>query len=642
MIKDIDYALVEEKRPPMYTSMKYWGKKPHNIWNEYIKTYTKENDIVLDPFSGSAVAAFEAVRCNRKAIAFDINPLTSFIIDVYSTEFDRDKFKNAVREIYDNISKDECYNSYYNIRCTECGNNDAIIQHFKWENNKIYEYGVECPNCKKRYLCKSDKIQEDKAESQKNIVIKNWYPKEKFYKTPSISNSFLKNIGGNSFADIWTKRNMYVLSKIFNLIDSYDEEVKKQLIFGLIQSVHLCSKMCVPRRAESNRSFSTSWGRSAFICSARQMEMNPLLVFFNNCIGKQSVESAMLSVKKHVGKTPKSYFVADTHKTILNLDEIFEKYDIIYGVVDINDITQIIPEEKIKFVITDPPYGGLVQYMDLSQIWLIWLKHFDSKYEPQINKEITIKKGIVEVDEYCRRFTAGIRNLYSVLKDNEKIVFTFHNKEIKVWNAFLRSLSQAGFRIEKVIHQQNKRTGESNVANPYGTSASDFYIRCSKSEYVERIRTNKDEFENFIVDRAVKIISARNEPTPYQILFNGLLSEISKAGFDLEDFDENISNFLEKHIGNVFVIENTEKVYGPLWWLTDVSTIKENVVPLSQRVEVTVREVLKEKREVKIDEILAEIFINYPNGLTPDIKKIDEYVKKYAYPSGERWIYNGK
>lgn len=642
MMNDIDYALVEEKRPPMYTSMKYWGKKPHNIWNEYIKTYTKENDIVLDPFSGSAVAAFEAVRCNRKAIAFDINPLTSFIIDVYSTEFDRDKFENAVKEIYDNISKDECYNLHYNIRCKECGNTDAIIQHFKWENNNIYEYGVECPNCKKRYLCKSDMMQERKAESQKNIVIKSWYPKEKFYETPSISNSFLKNIGGDSFADIWTKRNMYVLSKIYDLIDSYDGEVKRQLIFGLIQSVHLCSKMCVPRRAESNRSFSTSWGRSAFICSARQMEMNPLLVFFNNCIGKQSVESAMLSVKRHIGKTPKSYFVESVHKTKLNLDEIFEKYDIIYGVVDINDITKIIPEEKIKFVITDPPYGGLVQYMDLSQIWLIWLKHFDSKYEPQIDKEITIKKGIVEVDEYCRRFTDGIRNLYTVLKDNAKIVFTFHNKEIKVWNAFLRSLSQAGFRIEKVIHQQNKRTGESNVANPYGTSASDFYIRCSKSEYVERIRTNKDEFENFIVDRAVKIISARNEPTPYQILFNGLLSEISKAGFDLEDFDDNISNFLEKHIGSVFVIENTEKVYGPLWWLSDVSSIKGNVVPLSQRVEVTVREVLKEKREVKIDEILAEIFINYPNGLTPDIKKIDEYVKKYAYPSGERWIYNGK
>ena len=86
-LKDIDFALVEEKRPPMYTAMKYWGKKPHNIWNEYISVYTNEDGTVLDPFSGSAIAAFEAVKCGRRAIAFDINPLTSFLIEDYSTVF---------------------------------------------------------------------------------------------------------------------------------------------------------------------------------------------------------------------------------------------------------------------------------------------------------------------------------------------------------------------------------------------------------------------------------------------------------------------------------------------------------------------------------------------------------------------------
>ena len=39
-MKDIDFALVEAKRPPMYTAMKYWGKKPHNIWGAYIENYT--------------------------------------------------------------------------------------------------------------------------------------------------------------------------------------------------------------------------------------------------------------------------------------------------------------------------------------------------------------------------------------------------------------------------------------------------------------------------------------------------------------------------------------------------------------------------------------------------------------------------
>ena len=78
--KQINFALVEDIRPPMYTAMKYWGKKPHNIWAEFIETYCVEGGTILDPFAGSAISAFEAVIKGRKAIAFDLNPLTSFMI----------------------------------------------------------------------------------------------------------------------------------------------------------------------------------------------------------------------------------------------------------------------------------------------------------------------------------------------------------------------------------------------------------------------------------------------------------------------------------------------------------------------------------------------------------------------------------
>ena len=123
---------------------------------------------------------------------------------------------------------------------------------------------------------------------------------------------------------------------------------------------------------------------------------------------------------------------------------------------------------------------------------------------------------------------------------------------------FLNAIALAGFKIEKVIHQQNKRTGEANVANPYGTSASDFYIRCVKSS-VNNLKTDKDEFEQFVVKNTIHLIAQRNEPTPYQILFNGLLVELSNAGFDLEDFDQNIEKILSKHIGNLFKLIKKEK-----------------------------------------------------------------------------------
>ena len=132
-----------------------------------------------------------------------------------------------------------------------------------------------------------------------------------------------------------------MLSKIFDVILSEEStDLKLQLLFGFIQTLHLSSKMCVPRREKSNRSFSTSWGRAAYICSKRQMEMNPLLLFKSSCIGKQSVESALISVKEHIGKVPKSKFVS-CPDDILSIDD----YDILYGIVDIKDISNIIPND---------------------------------------------------------------------------------------------------------------------------------------------------------------------------------------------------------------------------------------------------------------------------------------------------------
>ena len=72
-MKDIDFALVEAKRPPMYTAMKYWGKKPHNIWGAYIENYTSENDVILDPFAGIGTTALSAMDLDRRFLMVECN-----------------------------------------------------------------------------------------------------------------------------------------------------------------------------------------------------------------------------------------------------------------------------------------------------------------------------------------------------------------------------------------------------------------------------------------------------------------------------------------------------------------------------------------------------------------------------------------
>ena len=105
----INYALVEGVRPPMYSAMKYWGRKPHNIWNDYIRHYCPEDGVVFDPFVGSGITAFEGLKSGRKVIATDLNPLSSFIIETMTAKFDEKAFKDAVARIVVRVQNDEIY-----------------------------------------------------------------------------------------------------------------------------------------------------------------------------------------------------------------------------------------------------------------------------------------------------------------------------------------------------------------------------------------------------------------------------------------------------------------------------------------------------------------------------------------------------
>lgn len=52
----------------------YHGNFIPQIPNQLIQRYTKENDVVLEPFMGSGTTLFECEKLKRKYIGFDINP----------------------------------------------------------------------------------------------------------------------------------------------------------------------------------------------------------------------------------------------------------------------------------------------------------------------------------------------------------------------------------------------------------------------------------------------------------------------------------------------------------------------------------------------------------------------------------------
>lgn len=57
----------------------YFTRRPANVVRAYIERYSREGDVVLDPFGGTGVTAIEAFLLGRRAIHNDLNPFANFI-----------------------------------------------------------------------------------------------------------------------------------------------------------------------------------------------------------------------------------------------------------------------------------------------------------------------------------------------------------------------------------------------------------------------------------------------------------------------------------------------------------------------------------------------------------------------------------
>ena len=68
-----------KQKKDRYEMHKYWGKKPSNDLSALISKYSREGDILLDPFSGYGVFCCEAYILKRNVISNDLNPIASFI-----------------------------------------------------------------------------------------------------------------------------------------------------------------------------------------------------------------------------------------------------------------------------------------------------------------------------------------------------------------------------------------------------------------------------------------------------------------------------------------------------------------------------------------------------------------------------------
>jgi putative DNA methylase len=159
-----------------------------------------------------------------------------------------------------------------------------------------------------------------------------------------------------------------------------------------------------------------------------------------------------------------------------------------------------VSDELLDLVITDPPFGGLLHYSELSDFFYVWLRlplknrypeYFSAEHTPKALEAVANRARQPDDSEefYQRILTECWREAHRILKAGGLLAFTFHHGEDEPWEAVLESLFDAGFYLEAAYPIRSDETkGEGAKPGTFGSQTIEYDII-----HVCRKRTEKPQ-----------------------------------------------------------------------------------------------------------------------------------------------------
>ena len=101
---------------------------------------------------------------------------------------------------------------------------------------------------------------------------------------------------------------------------------------------------------------------------------------------------------------------------------------------------------SVDYIFTDPPFGGNLNYSELSFLWEAWLRVVTNQKTEAVMNPVQ-GKGL---PEYQALMTQCFAEYYRVLKPGRWMTVEFHNSQNSVWNAIQEALQRVGFVVADV------------------------------------------------------------------------------------------------------------------------------------------------------------------------------------------------
>jgi hypothetical protein len=141
-------------------------------------------------------------------------------------------------------------------------------------------------------------------------------------------------------------------------------------------------------------------------------------------------------------------------------------------------------DNSVDLIVTDPPFGDLIQYAELADYFYVWLRIaladrypaiFGNEQTPKALEVVTNKARNPDDPDsfYTRLLTRSWAESARILKPGGILAFTFHHSEDEPWVAVLESLFDAGFFLEGTFPI---RSDETKGDGDFGSQQIEFDI----------------------------------------------------------------------------------------------------------------------------------------------------------------------
>ncbi len=674
--KPLSSPIQPKSHTPLYKMHRYYARRPHNLFAHLIQYYSQAGDIVLDPFSGGGVTVVESLRLCRKVVGVDLNPLATLVTRMQVAPLDLDKFetafngvlavaKEAILPLYTTTHPQtgepavaEWYEWSEVYRCSACQAEVVLHQAKKVRGGKY-----ECTACHEPFLLREAEKLPDLLfnmclqTEQESIIMPTtpteqaiarhieadfetliqqdqlWYPLDQFPDGDRMRDDGLLNKGITHFYHFFTKRNLLANARLLKIIREYpcESNVKEFLYFCFSASLRFTNRMTF--RSEVWRGGKTAeWPGHAYWVPNTYSEVNVYDAFVMrfNAIIRGKTES-----NEQIGEfcqMAQDYRQLSRDKTCLILNQSAHELPL--------------PIYSVDVVITDPPFGGNVQYAELSDFWVVWLKDIlgrEGIIDNQFEAIQTRKTGFASaksLSHYEDMLYRILKECHRVLKPQGWLVMTFHNRDLHVWMALHRAAIRAGFQLPSAEETADRGMIYQPPIDLYtttfhqratGSMLGDFILSfkrldtpAGRESIQQNLTTEQEESLKKKIEELIRFHVGADDST----IMTGLIPALVELGVL-----HRVANFdWEAFLAAYFI---KDRKTGK-WYTHDLYDLKtKRLRPMDYiPAEVITRQFvvahLKEHHFATTDEILNLIYTQLVNSHRPGVESINSVLTEYC------------